>query len=90
MLATVMIELNPVWLVCTITKSNSVSGKIARRLHNLLLFQEHEYYDIIHHKQVQICTSKYESYFNGVVYGIKGLLLVFGAFLAWETRKVRL
>lgn len=45
--------------------------------------------DIIIHQQVQICTSKYDSYFNGIVYGTKGLLLVFGAFLAWETRKVR-
>ncbi|XP_072016016.1 gamma-aminobutyric acid type B receptor subunit 2-like [Amphiura filiformis] len=34
------------------------------------------------------CTSNAQSYFLGVVLVIKGLLLVFGAFLAWETRHV--
>ena len=34
------------------------------------------------------CTSRYVVYWNGSLLVINGLLLVFGAFLAWETRKV--
>lgn len=35
------------------------------------------------------CRSKYQKYFLGTLYGIHALLLVFGTFLAWETRKVK-
>jgi hypothetical protein len=35
------------------------------------------------------CQSKYDTYFSAVLYGIQGLMLAFGAFLAWETRQVR-
>lgn len=34
------------------------------------------------------CKSEYLAYWLGVMYGFKGLLLVFGVFLAWETRGV--
>lgn len=34
------------------------------------------------------CESKKLSYWLGAVYAFKGLLLVFGVFLAWETRGV--
>ncbi|XP_077997881.1 gamma-aminobutyric acid type B receptor subunit 2-like [Glandiceps talaboti] len=38
--------------------------------------------------QIAFCESSYMSYWLGVIYSIKVLLLVFGVFLAWETRKV--
>lgn len=34
------------------------------------------------------CESEHLSYWLGAVYAFKGLLLVFGVFLAWETRAV--
>ncbi|XP_033625200.1 gamma-aminobutyric acid type B receptor subunit 2-like isoform X1 [Asterias rubens] len=34
------------------------------------------------------CTSQYLVYFSGVIYITKGILLVFGIFLAWETRTI--
>ncbi|XP_077989812.1 gamma-aminobutyric acid type B receptor subunit 1-like [Glandiceps talaboti] len=34
------------------------------------------------------CDSKQSMYWLGTLYAIKGLLLIFGAFLAWETRNV--
>lgn len=34
------------------------------------------------------CESDHLSYWLGAVYAFKGLLLVFGVFLAWETRAV--
>ncbi|KAK2166254.1 hypothetical protein LSH36_40g05026 [Paralvinella palmiformis] len=38
--------------------------------------------------QTRFCESPHMWYFVGIIYAIKGLLLVFGAFLAFETRKV--
>lgn len=34
------------------------------------------------------CTCQYETYFLGVLFTYKGLLLLFGLFLAWQTRNV--
>ncbi|KAJ8044814.1 Gamma-aminobutyric acid type B receptor subunit 2 [Holothuria leucospilota] len=39
---------------------------------------------------VQYCTSDHQQYWEGALYGYKSLLLVFGVFLAWETRKVNI
>lgn len=36
----------------------------------------------------EYCQSKRITIFFGIIYAYKGLLLVFGAFLAWETRNV--
>lgn len=38
--------------------------------------------------EVNVCQSKYELYFTGALYLVQGLMLAFGVFLAWETRKV--
>ena len=38
--------------------------------------------------KLEHCESKNLSYWLGAVYAFKGLLLVFGVFLAWETRAV--
>ena len=34
------------------------------------------------------CTCQYKTYFLGVLYAYKCILLLFGLFLAWETRNV--
>ena len=34
------------------------------------------------------CTQQYVAWFRGSVYAYKGILLLFGLFLAWETRNV--
>ncbi|CAH3136026.1 unnamed protein product [Porites lobata] len=34
------------------------------------------------------CTCKYKTYFLAVLFAYKGILLLFGLFLAWETRNV--
>ena len=37
---------------------------------------------------VEHCKSEFNSVFIGIILGVQGLLLVFGTFLAFETRKV--
>ena len=36
----------------------------------------------------QFCWSEYQLYFVSALYVAKGVLLVFGIFLAWETRRI--
>ncbi|XP_077999945.1 gamma-aminobutyric acid type B receptor subunit 2-like [Glandiceps talaboti] len=38
---------------------------------------------------IELCISKYESLWVGLMYGYKGIILLLGCFLAWETRNVR-
>ncbi|XP_026318221.1 gamma-aminobutyric acid type B receptor subunit 2 isoform X3 [Hyposmocoma kahamanoa] len=44
--------------------------------------------DIVIVQENEYCQSERMSIFIGIIYAYKGLLLVFGAFLAWETRHV--
>ena len=44
--------------------------------------------DITLVKQLELCESRLTYRWLGVLCGYKGLLLLFGAFLAWETRNV--
>ena len=37
---------------------------------------------------VEKCSSRYSSYLQLIMYTIKGIVLIFGVFLAWQTRKV--
>lgn len=39
---------------------------------------------------VTTCTSQHITIWQGTMFGYKGLLLLFGAYLAWETRKVHI
>ncbi len=34
------------------------------------------------------CTCQYKTYFLGILFAYKGILLLYGLFLAWETRNV--
>jgi len=44
--------------------------------------------DIIIIPALYQCTCQYKTYFLGVLFAYKGILLLFGLFLAWETRNV--
>ncbi|ODM95362.1 Gamma-aminobutyric acid type B receptor subunit 1 [Orchesella cincta] len=44
--------------------------------------------DIMIIPENEYCKSQYMSYFVGTIYAYKGLLMLFGCFLAWETRNV--
>ncbi|XP_038051856.1 gamma-aminobutyric acid type B receptor subunit 1-like [Patiria miniata] len=44
--------------------------------------------DIVYTPIRMMCESSNQTYWIGAFYVIDGLLLIFGAFLAWETRKV--
>ncbi|ELT92412.1 hypothetical protein CAPTEDRAFT_123994 [Capitella teleta] len=39
--------------------------------------------------QINNCSSSYGLYFTGALYVVQGLVMAFGAFLSWETRKVQ-
>ncbi|ESO83683.1 hypothetical protein LOTGIDRAFT_133032 [Lottia gigantea] len=41
-------------------------------------------------KDYSACTSENEIYYTGTLFGIQGILMLLGAFLAWETRKVKI
>lgn len=40
--------------------------------------------------QVEVCGSQFTSSWLGALYAYKGLLLVVGGYMAWETRNVKL
>lgn len=44
--------------------------------------------DVIIVRENEYCQSEQMNIFVGVIYAYKGMLLIFGAFLAWETRNV--
>ena len=37
---------------------------------------------------IRVCYSEYDIYFSWTIYIMEGVLMGFGAFLAWETRQV--
>ena len=46
--------------------------------------------DIIYRPLIYHCTMNNSYVWLLLVYGFKGILLIFGLFLAWETRKVKI
>ncbi|XP_071510584.1 gamma-aminobutyric acid type B receptor subunit 2-like [Diadema antillarum] len=59
-------------------------------LHRKMLYSVVDPHDHLSDIQpyIEYCSSVYINYWMIAIYCYKGLLLVFGAFLAWETRKV--
>lgn len=55
---------------------------------SLILFKIFEAGEIIVKRSLLQCASKYSYEFRGAIYVTQGGLLIFGAFLAWETRTV--
>nr|XP_006818866.1 PREDICTED: gamma-aminobutyric acid type B receptor subunit 1-like [Saccoglossus kowalevskii] len=66
------------WRVYVIFTKNRVQ-KIPKELENVIITY-----------QVSSCTSENLGYFMAAILSIKLLLLLFGVFLAWETRKVHI
>ncbi|XP_019615198.1 PREDICTED: gamma-aminobutyric acid type B receptor subunit 1-like [Branchiostoma belcheri] len=46
--------------------------------------------DVLYLPELRRCTSNYLMYWLGIIYASKGILILFGIFLAWETRKVQI
>ncbi|XP_077991623.1 gamma-aminobutyric acid type B receptor subunit 1-like [Glandiceps talaboti] len=46
--------------------------------------------DYMYVPEVEVCMSKYINIWLGLMCGYKGIVLLFGVFLAWETRKVNI
>ncbi|KAI5753319.1 hypothetical protein M8J77_025832 [Diaphorina citri] len=45
---------------------------------------------VVYQPQVEVCGSQFTSSWLGALYAYKGLLLVVGGYMAWETRHVKL
>ena len=56
--------------------------------HMTKYFQEQTQDDVIVIRVYVLCTSKWYVYWMGALIVLNGLLLMFGAFLSWETRNV--
>lgn len=54
-----------------------------------LIFQKMENKNTLQYTVYLHCAGDFEEYWFGALYIYKGLLLVLGTFLAWETRTVR-
>ncbi|XP_067676189.1 gamma-aminobutyric acid type B receptor subunit 1-like [Haliotis asinina] len=46
--------------------------------------------DVITQRVVKLCESPNQVYFTATLFALQGILMLLGAFLAWETRKVKL
>ena len=57
-------------------------------LNNLFALSQSLGSDFLLVKQLELCESKEKFRWLGILCGYKGVLLLFGAFLAWETRNV--
>lgn len=58
---------------------------------DLLLLQTNDpHTDIIYQPMIYHCAMDNPFVWLLLVYGFKGILLIFGLFLAWETRKVKI
>lgn len=59
-------------------------------IHVLLLQTNDPHADVIYRPMIYHCAMTNSFVWLLLVYGFKGILLVFGLFLAWETRKVKI
>lgn len=75
--------------LCYTPLSESVKSSIEQNNLQSIYFKQEEEEDVIIQPLAFQCESTHQIYFTGALYVVNGLLLLFGAFLAWETRKVR-
>ncbi|XP_063700563.1 gamma-aminobutyric acid type B receptor subunit 2 [Culicoides brevitarsis] len=61
-----------------------------RYLSNLNLEISTEDRSVVYQPQVEVCQSQHTSKWLGILYIYKGLLLVVGVYMAWETRHVKI
>ncbi|CAD6998932.1 unnamed protein product [Ceratitis capitata] len=59
-----------------------------RHLHNLTLEISSIDRSVVYQPQVEVCRSQHTQGWLGALYAYKGLLLVVGVYMAWETRHV--
>ncbi|XP_070555740.1 gamma-aminobutyric acid type B receptor subunit 2-like [Ptychodera flava] len=45
--------------------------------------------DCVYLPRVEVCVSRYINLWLGLICGYKGIVILFGVFLAWETRQVK-
>ncbi|XP_030383827.1 gamma-aminobutyric acid type B receptor subunit 1 [Scaptodrosophila lebanonensis] len=67
-----------------------VSDPMERHLHNLTLEISAIDRSVVYQPQVEVCRSQHTQSWLGVLYAYKGLLLVVGVYMAWETRHVKI
>ena len=71
--------------------SLTIRPRIHKRLIQIILsLQEDKIRDVSTIPYIHKCKCDNQLYFFAAVYGYKGLLVIFGLFLAWETRNVNL
>ncbi|KAH8409568.1 hypothetical protein KR222_008550 [Zaprionus bogoriensis] len=67
-----------------------VADPMERHLHNLTLEISAIDRSVVYQPQVEVCRSQHTQTWLGVLYAYKGLLLVVGVYMAWETRHVKI
>ncbi|GAB6027300.1 Metabotropic GABA-B receptor subtype 3A [Chamberlinius hualienensis] len=75
---------------CVILTLWIVIDPMQRQLRNLTVEISHTERDVIYLPQVEECQSKHIEKWLGGLYVYKGLLLVVGVYMAWETRNVKI
>ncbi|XP_023290451.1 gamma-aminobutyric acid type B receptor subunit 1 [Orussus abietinus] len=61
-----------------------------RHLRNLTLEISAQDRGVVYQPQVEVCRSQYTNCWLGALYLYKGLLLIVGVYMAWETRHVKI
>ncbi|XP_055685134.1 gamma-aminobutyric acid type B receptor subunit 2 [Lutzomyia longipalpis] len=67
-----------------------VTDPMERHLNNLSLEISSIDRSVVYQPQVEVCRSQHSSSWLGALYAYKGLLLVVGVYMAWETRHVKI
>ncbi|KAH8393871.1 hypothetical protein KR215_004468, partial [Drosophila sulfurigaster] len=67
-----------------------VADPMERHLHNLTLEISAIDRSVVYQPQVEVCRSQHTQTWLSVLYAYKGLLLVVGVYMAWETRHVKI
>ncbi|KDR18733.1 Gamma-aminobutyric acid type B receptor subunit 2 [Zootermopsis nevadensis] len=63
---------------------------LQRHLRNLTLEISASDRSVVYQPQVEVCRSQYTHGWLAALYGYKGLLLIVGVYMAWETRHVKI
>ncbi|CAO1311189.1 unnamed protein product [Diamesa serratosioi] len=67
-----------------------VTDPMERHLSNLTLEISTSDRSVVYQPQVEVCRSLHTKSWLGILYAYKGLLLVVGVYMAWETRHVKI
>ncbi|XP_035782875.1 gamma-aminobutyric acid type B receptor subunit 2-like [Anopheles albimanus] len=67
-----------------------VADPMERHLHNLSLEISATERSVVFLPQVELCRSRHYESWLGMLYAYKGLLLIVGVYMAWQTRNVKI